>query len=124
MLTLLWLGALIVLAKSSAIPSLSTRCSERNVLTRAREAWKRIARKIVLAEYAEKTLRCPLGRAPPSALYLLYVVPGKPCEQETLPAITHLDGAGPLQTVFREQSPGYDQSDRAIWPGYRRARGP
>jgi predicted NodU family carbamoyl transferase len=35
---------------------------------------------------------------------MLYVVPVKPCEQTTLPAITHLDGIGRLQTVFREQS--------------------
>jgi hypothetical protein len=69
------------------------------------EAWKRIAGKIVLAEDAEKNF---VGSAPPSALDMLDVVRVKLREQETLPAITHQDGTGPLQTVFREQSPRYD----------------
>jgi carbamoyltransferase len=41
------------------------------------------------------------------ARYMLYVVPVKPDQQQKLPAITHVDGTGRLQTVFREQSPRY-----------------
>ena len=41
------------------------------------------------------------------ARYMLYVVPVKPNQQQKLPAITHVDGTGRLQTVFREQSPHY-----------------
>lgn len=41
------------------------------------------------------------------ARYMLYVVPVKRDQQHKLPAITHVDGTGRLQTVFREQSPRY-----------------
>jgi carbamoyltransferase len=35
------------------------------------------------------------------------VAPVRPSEQKTLPAITHVDGTGRLQTVFRDQNPLY-----------------
>lgn len=41
------------------------------------------------------------------ARYMLYVVPVKPAKREVLPAITHVDGTGRLQTVFREYNPRY-----------------
>src|SRR4029077_2547773 len=41
------------------------------------------------------------------ARYMLYVVPVRQSQQSTLPAITHVDGTGRLQTVFRDQSPRY-----------------
>ncbi len=41
------------------------------------------------------------------ARYMLYVVPVKPAKYEVLPAITHVDGTGRLQTVFREYNPRY-----------------
>ncbi len=41
------------------------------------------------------------------ARYMLYVVPVKPAKHEVLPAITHVDGTGRLQTVFREYNPRY-----------------
>jgi carbamoyltransferase len=41
------------------------------------------------------------------ARYMLYVVPVRPEHHATLPAITHVDGTGRLQTVFREESPLY-----------------
>jgi carbamoyltransferase len=61
----------------------------------------------VLAESAEKyfDLSNPPKHYP--ARYMLYVVPVKTSEQATLPAITHVDGTGRLQTVFEEQSPRY-----------------
>lgn len=61
----------------------------------------------VLAESAEKyfDLSNPCRHYP--ARYMLYVVPVKTSEQSTLPAITHVDGTGRLQTVFEEESPRY-----------------
>jgi carbamoyltransferase len=38
---------------------------------------------------------------------MFYVVPVKPEKRSVLPAITHVDGTGRLQMVFREQSPRY-----------------
>ena len=61
----------------------------------------------VLAECAEKYFELPHATSHYPARYMLYVVPVKPAEQSTLPAITHVDGTGRLQTVFREQSPRY-----------------
>ncbi|MGC1168428.1 MAG: carbamoyltransferase C-terminal domain-containing protein, partial [Candidatus Acidiferrales bacterium] len=34
-------------------------------------------------------------------------VPIKPAQRATLPAITHVDGTGRLQTVFRDRSPRF-----------------
>jgi len=38
---------------------------------------------------------------------MLYVVDVKEDKQEVIPAITHVDGTGRLQTVRKEQSPKY-----------------
>jgi carbamoyltransferase len=61
----------------------------------------------VLAECAEKYFELPNAVKHSPARFMLYVVPVRPAEQHTLPAITHVDGTGRLQTVFREQSPRY-----------------
>jgi carbamoyltransferase len=61
----------------------------------------------VLAESAEKYFELPNALKHSPARYMLYVVPVRPSQQATLPAITHVDGTGRLQTVFREQSPRY-----------------
>jgi carbamoyltransferase len=61
----------------------------------------------VLAECAEKYFELPKATEHYPARYMLYVVPVKECCQATLPAITHVDGTGRLQTVFRDQSPRY-----------------
>jgi carbamoyltransferase len=61
----------------------------------------------VLAECAEKYFDLPNAVNHYPARYMLYVVPVKPSQQATLPAITHVDGTGRLQTVFKEQSPRY-----------------
>ncbi len=61
----------------------------------------------VLAECAERYFEFPNVAAHSPARYMLYVVPVKQCQQATLPAITHVDGTGRLQTVFRNQSPRY-----------------
>jgi carbamoyltransferase len=61
----------------------------------------------VLAECAETYFDLPHAASHYPARYMLYVVPVKESKQSALPAITHVDGTGRLQTVFREQSPRY-----------------
>jgi carbamoyltransferase len=61
----------------------------------------------VLAECTEKYFELPNAVRHYPARYMLYVVPVKPAEQSRLPAITHVDGTGRLQTVFRQQNPRY-----------------
>ena len=61
----------------------------------------------VLAECAEKYFELPNAMKHSPARYMLYVVPVRLSEQATLPAITHVDGTGRLQTVFRQESPRY-----------------
>jgi carbamoyltransferase len=61
----------------------------------------------VLAECAERYFDLPEASHHYPARYMLYVVPVKPNHYATLPAITHVDGTGRLQTVFRDQSPRY-----------------
>ncbi len=61
----------------------------------------------VLAECAEKYFELPHASRHYPARYMLYVVPVKQDQQTTLPATTHVDGTGRLQTVFPEQSPLY-----------------
>src|SRR5262249_13195326 len=61
----------------------------------------------VLAECAEAYFELPDAAHHYPARYMLYVVPVRPSKQSTLPAITHVDGTGRLQTVFRRESPRY-----------------
>lgn len=61
----------------------------------------------VLAESAEKYFDLPNAAKHAPARYMQYVVPVKPEAQAILPAITHVDGTGRLQTVFKDQSPRY-----------------
>jgi carbamoyltransferase len=61
----------------------------------------------VLAESAEKYFELPHATLHYPARFMLYVVPVVSSQHSTLPAITHVDGTGRLQTVFKEQSPRY-----------------
>ena len=61
----------------------------------------------VLAESAEKYFTLPNATKHYPARYMLYVVPVEQAQQSTLPAITHVDGTGRLQTVFKHESPRY-----------------
>jgi carbamoyltransferase len=61
----------------------------------------------VLAECAEKYFDLPRASQHYPARYMLYVVPVRECKQSSLPAITHVDGTGRLQTVFRQTNPRY-----------------
>jgi carbamoyltransferase len=61
----------------------------------------------VLAEQTEKYFELPNATEHFPARYMLYVVPVRENQKATLPAITHVDGTGRLQTVFRSRSPRY-----------------
>jgi carbamoyltransferase len=63
----------------------------------------------VLAESAETYFDLPNAASHLPARYMLYVVPVRPEKQSSLPAITHVDGTGRLQTVFRDTNPRYYQ---------------
>ncbi|HXM20921.1 MAG TPA: carbamoyltransferase N-terminal domain-containing protein [Terriglobales bacterium] len=63
----------------------------------------------VLAEAAETYFDIQDAVKHYPARYMLYVVPVRPSKQELLPAITHVDGTGRLQTVFRDANPRYYQ---------------
>lgn len=77
-----------------------------NTKIKFREPYRPFAPSI-LAEYTEEYFELPNASCHYPARFMLYVVPVKPCQQTTLPAITHIDGTGRLQTVFREYSPRY-----------------
>lgn len=61
----------------------------------------------VLSECTQRYFDFPDAQRHYPARFMLYVSPVRPSEQKTLPAITHVDGTGRLQTVFREQNPLY-----------------
>jgi carbamoyltransferase len=61
----------------------------------------------VLAEQAEKYFDLPQTQCHHPARYMQYVLPVRESQRSTLPAVTHVDGTGRLQTVFRDQSPRY-----------------
>ena len=61
----------------------------------------------VLAERTEEFFQLPNAMHHYPARYMLYVVPVRPAKHSVLPAITHVDGTGRLQTVFRDASPRY-----------------
>jgi carbamoyltransferase len=63
----------------------------------------------VLAECAETYFDLPNAMEHYPGRYMLYVVPVRPSKHSVLPAITHIDGTGRLQTVFRDSNPRYYQ---------------
>jgi carbamoyltransferase len=63
----------------------------------------------VLADCAESYFELPNAMQHYPARYMLYVAPVRPKKQSVLPAITHVDGTGRLQTVFRDSNPRYYQ---------------
>lgn len=77
-----------------------------NTKIKFREPYRPFAPSI-LAERAKDyfELEDPMRHYP--ARYMLFVVPVKEDKKEKLPAITHVDGTGRLQTVFKDQSPRY-----------------
>ena len=63
----------------------------------------------VLAECAESYFELPNATQHYPARFMLYVVPVRPNKQSVLPAITHVDGTGRLQTVFPDANQRYYQ---------------
>jgi carbamoyltransferase len=61
----------------------------------------------VLANRAEEFFELPNAAEHYPARYMLYVVPVRPSKHSVLPAITHVDGTGRLQTVFEDVNPRY-----------------
>jgi carbamoyltransferase len=61
----------------------------------------------VLAESAERYFDLPGACQCLPARFMLLVVPVRPEHHATLPAITHVDGSGRLQTVFKRTNPLY-----------------
>jgi carbamoyltransferase len=61
----------------------------------------------VLAERTEEFFEIPNALEQYPARYMLYVVPVRKSKYDVLPAITHVDGTGRLQTVFEDASPRY-----------------
>jgi carbamoyltransferase len=61
----------------------------------------------VLAEHAESYFELTQATRHHPARYMLYVVPTKQNQRETLPAVTHVDGTARVQTIFRAQNPRY-----------------
>jgi carbamoyltransferase len=77
-----------------------------NAKIKFREPYRPFAPSVV-AECAEKYFELPNAVRHSPARYMLYVVPVRQDQQQNLPAVTHVDGTGRLQTVFRDQSPRY-----------------
>jgi len=61
----------------------------------------------VLAERAEEYFDLPDAAQHDPARFMLLVAPVRSEQQGTIPAVTHVDGTGRLQTVFAETNPRY-----------------
>jgi carbamoyltransferase len=61
----------------------------------------------VLVERAEEFFALPDPARHYPARFMLYVAPVKEAKQGAIPAVTHVDGTGRLQTVRRETEPRY-----------------
>ncbi|MGE5302693.1 MAG: carbamoyltransferase [Alphaproteobacteria bacterium] len=77
-----------------------------NVKIKFREPFRPFAPS-VLAERVEDYFALPDAQKHFPARFMLYVVDVKEDKRDILPAITHVDGTGRLQTVRREQSAKY-----------------
>jgi len=77
-----------------------------NTKIKFREPYRPFAPSI-LAECAEAYFELPNAMEHYPGRYMLYVVPVRPSKHDVLPAITHVDGTGRLQTVFRDTNPRY-----------------
>ncbi|MBM4270053.1 MAG: carbamoyltransferase [Deltaproteobacteria bacterium] len=77
-----------------------------NAKIKFREAFRPFAPS-VLAERCEEFFELPNAMQHYPARFMLYVVPVVEDKREVIPAITHVDGSGRLQTVCRETNLGY-----------------
>jgi len=77
-----------------------------NTKIKFREPYRPFAPRVRTAA-AERYFDLPEACKHSPARFMLYVVPVRPEHHATLPAITHVDGSGRLQTVFRDVSARY-----------------
>ena len=77
-----------------------------NVKIKFREPFRPFAPS-VLTERTEEYFDLPNAAKHYPARFMLYVVDVKPEKREIIPAITHVDGTGRLQTVRKEYNPRY-----------------
>jgi len=77
-----------------------------NVKIKFREPYRPFAPS-VLAEYAEDYFVLPEAQRHYPARFMLYVVDVRPAKRDLIPAVTHVDGTGRLQTVSAEVNPRY-----------------
>ncbi len=77
-----------------------------NATIKFREAFRPFAPS-VLEERANEFFDIPDAEKHFPARFMLYVAPVREDKRDVLPAITHEDGSGRLQTVYRETNPAY-----------------
>lgn len=77
-----------------------------NAKIKFREAFRPFAPS-VLAERCEEYFELPNAMEQYPARFMLYVVPVVEDKRDVIPAITHVDGSGRLQTVRKDTNPAY-----------------
>jgi carbamoyltransferase len=77
-----------------------------NATIKFREAFRPFAPSVTV-EAANEFFDIPEAQRHYPARFMLFVAPVRPEKRAVLPAITHEDGSGRLQTVFKDVSPAY-----------------